>query len=221
VTTHKGKIGCLPRAIREELNRRIDDGQQAPQILDWLNAEPAVQEALARRWPGQPINAPNLSAWRHDGYEDWRRERDDIERIKELSLHAMELGDAAGRRITEGGFALAAARIMDAVHTARVDELVKVIGAIHCLSAVAAEKSKLELRGRRLDQHDQVIALSRHRYQRETMELFLKWHENKKAREILESDGDNSAKIELLGREIFGDLWDDEWPGTVKEVKEN
>jgi len=74
---------------------------------------------------------------------------------------------------------------------------------------------------RRLGQHDQVIALSRQRYQRETMELFLKGHENKKVREILESDGDNSAKIELLGREIFGDLWDDGWPGTVKEVKEN
>lgn len=49
MTTRKGKIGGLPREIREELNERLLDGQLAPQILPWLNAFPEVQSRLAAR----------------------------------------------------------------------------------------------------------------------------------------------------------------------------
>ncbi|HVY68299.1 MAG TPA: hypothetical protein VHH73_00120 [Verrucomicrobiae bacterium] len=66
-----GKIGRLPRAIREQLNQRLHDGGQGPELLDWLNALPEVQQLLTAEFDGKPISAQNLSSWRQGGYEDW------------------------------------------------------------------------------------------------------------------------------------------------------
>ena len=38
-----GKIKGLPMAIREELNRRLQDGEEGKELLDWLNARPEVE----------------------------------------------------------------------------------------------------------------------------------------------------------------------------------
>ncbi len=35
--TGNGKIARLPRAIRDELNRRMGDGQTGQELLPWLN----------------------------------------------------------------------------------------------------------------------------------------------------------------------------------------
>jgi len=70
-TTRNGKIAQLPVAVRDELNRRLDDGESGPRLLAWLNALPVVQALLdSRSW--RPINPPNLTAWRQGGYRDWR-----------------------------------------------------------------------------------------------------------------------------------------------------
>lgn len=72
-TTRNGKIAQLSVAVREELNRRLDDGESGPRLLAWLNALPVVQATLdSRSW--RPINPPNLTAWRQGGYRDWRAE---------------------------------------------------------------------------------------------------------------------------------------------------
>jgi hypothetical protein len=67
----RGKIARLPRSIREQLNVRLDDGQDAAQILPWLNALPEVRDSLARHFNGAPISAQNLSAWRQGGFNEW------------------------------------------------------------------------------------------------------------------------------------------------------
>jgi hypothetical protein len=54
--TRKGKIASLPLAIRAEINRRLDDGERAPKILAWLNADEAVLRVLDELWNEQPIN---------------------------------------------------------------------------------------------------------------------------------------------------------------------
>ena len=43
-----GKIARLPRDIREELNRRLQDGELGGPLLAWLNALPEVTQALAK-----------------------------------------------------------------------------------------------------------------------------------------------------------------------------
>ncbi|HEX4122467.1 MAG TPA: hypothetical protein VH619_17770 [Verrucomicrobiae bacterium] len=73
VTTslRRGKIARLPSNIREELNIRLDDGQEAGEILAWLNALPQVREILANHFEGSPVSPQNLSAWRHGGFQEW------------------------------------------------------------------------------------------------------------------------------------------------------
>ena len=43
----KGKIGRLPRAIQEQVNRRLENGEKARTLIAWLNALPEVQAMLA------------------------------------------------------------------------------------------------------------------------------------------------------------------------------
>jgi hypothetical protein len=58
------KIARLPHSLREQLNRRLHDGEPAAPILEWLNALPEVQAILADSFEGRPINPTNLTEWR-------------------------------------------------------------------------------------------------------------------------------------------------------------
>src|SRR5438105_4017237 len=66
-----GKIARLPNHLREEVNRRLQDGLAAAPLLQWLNALPAVQSLLKKEFDGAPLNEPNLTHWRQGGYRDW------------------------------------------------------------------------------------------------------------------------------------------------------
>jgi hypothetical protein len=52
-----------------------------------------------------------------------------------------------------------------------------------------------------------VLELNRQKFQRDTCELFLKWFEDKRAKEVLASSASNSDKIEQLGQLMFGEDW--------------
>jgi hypothetical protein len=62
--SRNGKIARLPLAVRQELNKRLQNGEQGKLLVEWLNSQPEVQAILAAQFNGQPIVAPNLSAWR-------------------------------------------------------------------------------------------------------------------------------------------------------------
>ena len=38
----KGKIGRLPKAIQEQVNRRLENGEKARTLVAWLNSLPEV-----------------------------------------------------------------------------------------------------------------------------------------------------------------------------------
>ena len=69
--TRRGKIARLPKAVREELNRRLDNGQPGKQVVAWLNALPEVQAVLRDEFGGRVINDQNLTDWKQGGYCDW------------------------------------------------------------------------------------------------------------------------------------------------------
>jgi len=73
--TRNGKIARLPMAIREELNQRLQDGEQAKDLVVWLNSLPKVQNILKEKFAGQAISENNLSAWRTGGYAIWEQNR--------------------------------------------------------------------------------------------------------------------------------------------------
>src|SRR6266436_6472801 len=47
IMSHKGKIARLPLAIREQLNRRLQDGEIGRDLVVWLNSAPEVQADFA------------------------------------------------------------------------------------------------------------------------------------------------------------------------------
>ena len=62
-----GKIARLPLDIREQLNRRLQDGEIGKELVIWLNSVPEVQTVLKAEFGDRPVNEPNLSDWRTGG----------------------------------------------------------------------------------------------------------------------------------------------------------
>jgi hypothetical protein len=69
--TRTGKIARLPREIREQLNRRLQDGEPGKKLVEWLNSLPEVKAALNTQFGGRRVSEQNLSEWKAGGYRDW------------------------------------------------------------------------------------------------------------------------------------------------------
>jgi hypothetical protein len=92
-----GKIARLPAAVREEINRRLDDGQKSKTILPWLNALPEVKAVVDAEFGGNFITKHNLSEWNTGGYAAWAEKQ----RLRESVDSFLE--DAASlKAVTEG-----------------------------------------------------------------------------------------------------------------------
>jgi hypothetical protein len=74
-----GKIARLPSAVRDELNRRLRDGERGNRLVAWLNGHPQVQAVLTAQFGGRAINEPNLTAWRQGGYAEWWQDQEVLE----------------------------------------------------------------------------------------------------------------------------------------------
>ncbi len=86
--TRIGKIARLPDALRDELNRRLREGESGPRLLAWLNSLPDVQAVLTEQFGGRPINPQNLSDWRQGGYWDWITHQHTLELAQRLAAEA-------------------------------------------------------------------------------------------------------------------------------------
>ena len=93
LSQRRGKIARLPRAIRDQLNTRLDDGQEADDILPWLNSLPDVQEIIARRFDGVCVSPQNLSAWRQGGFQEWLLHRELLNTAVHVREHLEEMGE--------------------------------------------------------------------------------------------------------------------------------
>jgi hypothetical protein len=69
--TRCGKIARLPKEIREELNRRLDDGEPGVQLVEWLNGLAEVKKIVETDFEGEPISESNLTRWKNGGFVDW------------------------------------------------------------------------------------------------------------------------------------------------------
>jgi hypothetical protein len=82
-----GKIARLPKAVRAQLNTRLQDGAEGKQIVHWLNSLPEVKDVLAEKFEGRPINEQNLTNWRQGGYEDWLAHQEILALAAKLAAH--------------------------------------------------------------------------------------------------------------------------------------
>lgn len=96
-----GKIARLPRTMRDTLNVRLQEGEPGPELLAWLNAEPAVQAVLTAQFKGQPVNAQNLSDWRRGGHALWCQQQQILELAERLHEDKEEVNDVVGGELAE------------------------------------------------------------------------------------------------------------------------
>ena len=99
--TRKGKIARLPKPIREQINRRLQNGEEGKQIAEWLNALPDVIAVLSVEFEGQPISDVNLSNWKLGGYRDWEAQQEALEAVRRFGGDAGELSQAAGGQLAD------------------------------------------------------------------------------------------------------------------------
>ncbi len=93
--TGNGKIARLPRSIRDELNRRLDDGEPGVRLVEWLNGQPEVRDVLQSEFGGRPINEQNLSEWKTRGFREWVRHREACEKLRWMTERADDLEEEA------------------------------------------------------------------------------------------------------------------------------
>ena len=110
--TRNGKIARLPRSLREQLNRRLEDGAPGVEVAAWLNALPEVQTVLQALFEGRPISEQNVSEWKQGGYVQWQQHQEALDLTRELSRNADELTQLAGGPLSDKVSPLLAARYM-------------------------------------------------------------------------------------------------------------
>ena len=80
--TRNGKIARLPLPIREQINQRLQNGDEGKLIADWLNTLPEVTALMTAQFNGQPVNEPNLSHWKLGGFRDWQAQQATLEAVR-------------------------------------------------------------------------------------------------------------------------------------------
>jgi hypothetical protein len=99
--TRNGKIARLPLHVRENLNRRLQDGEQGKKIVAWLNSLPQVRAVAAAEFGGRPVREQNLSEWKQGGYRDWLAVREAREVTARLDEELADCGDDETRPLSE------------------------------------------------------------------------------------------------------------------------
>ena len=99
--TRRGKIARLPQTIREQINRRLQNGEEGGKIAEWLNTLPEVQALMTAEFDGQPINEPNLSHWKLGGYADWQEQQDSLDAVCRFGEDALELSQSASAPLAD------------------------------------------------------------------------------------------------------------------------
>ena len=184
-----GKVARLPFEIREELCRRMRDGEAGPAIIAWLeSAVPAVK-----------ISPQNLSNWRLGGYKDWLSKQERCDQIRDRA-------EDTRRNLEAGGFSVLDQQIYELAGAMTDVEPLKAAAAIAALknAVTAADRAKVDAQRAKIAA-DQA-GLSREKFQRDTCELFLRWFKDERARQIASSNATNAEKIEALRAAYFADV---------------
>ena len=93
--THIGKIGRLPKCTRDDLGRRIEDGEPGKELVKWLNGLPGVQRVLKEQFGGRAVTEQNLSEWKQGGHQEWLRQEETRSLVSRLTEQSDDLDEAA------------------------------------------------------------------------------------------------------------------------------
>lgn len=212
-TTRKGKIARLPRALREDLNQRLSDGQPASMILPWLNSLGAVREILNRSFAGEDVSDQNLTNWRQGGYLDWCQQQAEADRLQDLAELSVTLVERTGLVLTDGAAAIAAGNLLSQIECETdpevQDMLIKQLATLragdHAVRDGKRKDRKLQLDEEKARLKKREVLLAEDKFRRLLCEKLLEAATSKEVQKIVQSDSPKTIKLEQLRLAIFGE----------------
>jgi hypothetical protein len=205
--TRNGKIARLPRPIRDELNRRFQDGKPGVQLVEWLNDLPEVRRILAEGFGALPISEQNLSEWKAGGYRDWLARQETLSQARELAADAKELAQVTDGRLTDHLATVLAARYAAALagwNGEPTEEFRRQLRALRGLCQDIVELRRGDHSGARLSLEQERIEREREKTEEEVLEHFKRWAKNPQVRDWICQDWASPQELERRIREIFG-----------------
>jgi hypothetical protein len=205
--TRNGKIARLPREIRAELNRRLQDGEPGTSLVEWLGTLPEVQRVLSEGFGGRPISEQNLSEWKRGGYQEWLAQQETLAHARELSADARELSEAADGLLTDHLAAVLTARYarLLAGWDGEVNEdFRRKLRALRTLSQDIVELRRGDHSAARLRIEQERLDEQKDWTEEEAIEYFQRWADNPRVRESICGPCLSPEERRRRIREIFG-----------------
>jgi hypothetical protein len=205
--TRNGKIARLPRALRDELNRRLQDGEPGVRLVPWLNGLPEVQRVLAEGFAGRPLSEQNLSEWKAGGYCDWLARQETLAQTRELAADAAELTAATDGRLTDHLATVLAARYAATLagwNGELTEDFRRKLRALHGLCQDIVELRRGDHSGARLSLERDRLEREREKTDEEVVEHFKRWVKNPQVRDWICQDWVSPEERERRMRELFG-----------------
>jgi len=221
--TRNGKIARLPRDVREQLNRRLQNGEPGTKLVDWLNSIPEAQAVLAAEFEGRAVSEQNLSEWKAGGYRDWLLQQEALELVRHMDADSSELNQASQTRLTDLLAQRLAARYVVAAQSLSQPNGSDADGEIDlkllrelCGDIVALRKGdhsaeRLKLERERLDFDREQLR----RLREEEFEAWAREHRD----DICEGYRTPGEKMALVRKIMFGDVDKLDASGEVKLPK--
>src|ERR1035437_7389778 len=205
--TRNGKIARLPREIRDELNRRLQNGGQGGPLLAWLSSLPDVSAVLAREFGGVAISKQNLCEWRAGGFAEWQARQETLDQARELAADACEITAATDGRLTDHLATVLAVRYASVLHgwNGEVsDEFRKKLRALRGLCQDIVELRRGDHSGARLKMDQDRLEREREKTEEEVVAHFQRWLKNPEVRDLVCQNWVSPEERERRMREIFG-----------------
>lgn len=202
-----GKIARLPREIRAELNRRLQDGEPGGPLLAWLNGLPAVTQVLARDFAGCVISKQNLCEWRTGGFAEWQARQEALGQARELAADATELAAATDGRLTDHLATVLAARYAAALvgwNGEVSEDLRRRLRTLRGLCQDIVELRRGDHSGARLSIERERLEREREKTEAEVVAQFERWAKNAAVRDWILGDWVNPEERRRRLREVFG-----------------
>ena len=215
----QSKISQLPRKVRDELNRRLDDGQLSPEILPWVNALPETKELVKRKFKDVEVSNQNLSEWRETGYSDWQDQQKELHFIRGAVEFSKDVVRSTGLQLTEGAAAIAAGSVLTRIEDIRrrqqlgedvAEEMDIAIESINTLRTgeikrdlVHAVHDRNQLHRDKGERESQKLSLDREKFELAQAKAVLKHAQSREVQDIVKGPGSNADKIAALRRRMF------------------
>jgi hypothetical protein len=204
--TRHGKIARLPRAVREELNQRLDNGESGVKLAKWLNRLKEVKKVLRENFGGRPITPQNLSEWKCGGFVEWQARQESLGQARELSAQAKELEEATECTLADHLGTVLTARYGKVVSgwDGRVtEEFSAQLRVLRSMCLDVAELRRGDHSRKRVILENRRLHQNRERTDREMFEMFQWWASHPAVRDWVSKEWETQEEKEERLEEIF------------------